>query len=139
MSQGRKYVGARERKRREAFANAIEYLCVNLDPLSSRVADPRWAASIELVKAGTPFDEAWCAAVQLLHDLAEEAGVPGGLGLTTPMRGEGWPAEPVPRATGWVCPGGACSRVRPAKGGEPRPETDPRCELLGRAMRFVGD
>jgi hypothetical protein len=136
---GRAYVtGARERQRREAYQNAVEYLCVNLDELGTLVADPRWADGLKALRSGQPLSAAWCAAVSLLHGLVDDAGVPGGLGLTTPM-GAGWPSGPVPRTKGWVCPGRACSRAQLADGGEPLPRTDPRCELLGRAMRFVGD
>ena len=130
-------MGAREQRLREPYQDAIEYLCVNLEELSAQVGDARWPETVEAVRTGEQFTEAWCAAVRLLHDLAEDAGIPGGLGLTTPM-GTGWPAAPVERTTGWVCPADTCSRVYLSKASDGRPRPEPRCRLLGQAMRFVG-
>ncbi|MFD7861908.1 hypothetical protein [Streptomyces sp. NPDC059783] len=126
-----------ERLRREAYEGAVEYLCAQFALLEEEFGGPDWAGRVGAITSGEPFTEEWYAAVLRLHESLEAGGLPGGLGLTTPMGGTEWPG-PSPRTAGWVCPTGACSRVRRTEGGAPEQDA-PRCALVGRAMRFVGD
>ena len=124
-------MSAKERRRREDHQNAVGYLCVNIAALAAMITEPAWPEEVSAAAAAEPGTDPWYAAVRRLHEIAENAGVPGGLGLTTPM-GHGWPAG-VLRVTGWVCPAGACTRVE-LTGQSP---VAPQCQLLGRAMRLV--
>ncbi|HEV2347135.1 MAG TPA: hypothetical protein VGS97_23755 [Actinocrinis sp.] len=133
-------MGTREHQRREDYQNAVEALCTDLAALNARVKCRLWRPTIETVMSTAPLTDPWYAAVRGLHEMAVAAGVPGGLGLTTPMGRPGWPggdgAAPR-RVCGWVCPKRVCTRVELAGGeaGESKPDTD--CHLLGLAMHFV--
>ncbi|WP_330238518.1 hypothetical protein [Streptomyces sp. NBC_00525] len=127
----------RERLRRQAYEDAVEYLCAEFVSLNEHLGGPEWARTVEAVTSGEPHTESWYAAVRLLHEAVEGAGIPGGLGLTTPMGTQEWPVTGR-RVTGWVCPAHSCSRVQRFEGGGDQPPA-PECALLGRAMRFVTD
>ncbi|MFF2328466.1 MULTISPECIES: hypothetical protein [unclassified Streptomyces] len=126
-----------ERQRREAYRDAVEYLCAQFASLNEQLGGPEWTRAVETITSGEPYTERWYTAVRLLHEAVEDAGVPGGLGLTTPMGVQQWPAAQR-RTTGWVCPNSSCSRVQRSAGG-PEQLPAPECALLGRAMRFVAD
>lgn len=123
-------MSAKERRRRD-HQDAVGYLCVNGASLNAMIADPAWREQVGAVTAAEPGTEPWYTAVRRLHEIAEDAGVPGGLGLTTPM-GHGWPPA-APRVAGWVCPADACTRVELAA----ESPAAPRCDLLGRPLRLV--
>ncbi len=136
-------MGAKERERRKDYQNAVEFLCADLTALEekvAKVADPQWRPAFETVTSAEPFTDPWYAAVRRLHELAENADVPGGLGLTTPMGQYGWPgsggAAPA-RVSGWVCPKDVCTRVelRDDESEESKPDTE--CHLFGGDMRLV--
>lgn len=127
-------MSAKDRRRREDHQNAVEYLCVNLASLSAEIGNPAWPESVEALISVGPSTDAWYTEVRRLHDLAENADIPGGLGLTTPMGPHGWPGgNGTGPVAGWVCPWGACTRVELA---DDMPDP-PRCHLLGQAMRLV--
>lgn len=120
---------------RTAYGDAVEYLCRNAGALRELIGEDRWRAAFAAVRDGARDSPQWRGAVRELHDAAEEAGVPGGLGLRSTMGG-GWPSGPPPRSTGWVCPIDRCARVD-LREGEPLPAT-PECAVAGGPMRLVG-
>lgn len=127
-----------ERRRREDYGNAVEYLCTHLEELSDRVAVGEWFESLKALAGATPFTEPWYAEVRKLHDLSVEKGVLGGLGLTNPMgdtEGTGsldWPGRRQLR--GWVCPADVCTRVElDSETGS----TPPDCLLHTKPMKHV--
>lgn len=133
-------MGVSERQRREDYKKAVEILCADLAALDERVTDPRWRPTIETLTSTEPLTDPWYAAVRLLHEMAEDAASPGGLGLSTTMGQHGWPggggAEPR-RVSGWVCPERVCTRVELPVGEPEESMPDTECHLFGGAMRFV--
>ena len=119
----------------EAYADAAGYLCLHEAELREAVGEQCWAASVPVITTAEPSSTPWREAIRAVHDAAEAAGIPGGLGLRFTM-GDGFPPAPAPRSSGWVCPGGSCSRVvlREASGAQP---PDPQCTLAGQPMRLV--
>ncbi|WP_327675261.1 hypothetical protein [Kitasatospora sp. NBC_00458] len=99
-------------KERRLFEDAVEYLCRNAEALRELVGPAHWDAPFARVRDGDPATGAWRDAVRDLHEAAEDAGIPGGIGLRTTMGAVGdWPGGPVPRSVGWICPTGRCARV----------------------------
>lgn len=122
----------REAKVRRDYEEAVGYLCRNAGDLRAAIGSSRWESAITVIRDDDPLSTQWQDAVLGLHQAAEAAGIPGGLGLRFPMNG--FPAGPPPRTVGWVCPGERCARV------ELRDEPDadaPRCTLSERPMRLV--
>ncbi len=137
-------MGVRGRGSREAYEQAFEYLCRYLGDLDEQIGTEAWKQSLDAARATEPDTDDWRRAIRELHEIAERAGIPGGLGLTVPMGVQTWPPGPAPHPTGWICPTGACSRVElstsaPSGAAPARVKPAPRCVLLGRPMRFVGD
>ncbi|MFF7613251.1 hypothetical protein [Streptomyces lavendulae] len=136
-------------KARRVYEEAVEYLCRNLDALRELIGPGLWEAPFAAVRDGDPASDDWRAAVRALHEAAEAAGIPGGLGLSATMGVGGWPSGPTPRSVGWVCPTGRCARVDlredpvpPTAVPDPVPvpvPVPPACVLAGRPMRLVGD
>ncbi|MGV5033353.1 hypothetical protein ACVB8X_12600 [Streptomyces sp. NRAIS4] len=93
------------------YEDAVDYLCRNADALRELIGPALWEAPFAVVRDGDPATDEWRAAVRALHDAAEAAGIPGGLGLRATMGVGDWPPGPPPRSVGWVCPTGRCSRV----------------------------
>ena len=120
---------------RRVYENAVEYLCRNADAVRELIGPALWEASFAVVRDGDPSTAAWRDAVRALHQAAEAAGIPGGLGLSITMGVGEWPSGPTPRSVGWVCPTGRCGRVD-LREGATAPET-PACALAGRPMRLV--
>ncbi|MGW7002417.1 hypothetical protein ACWGCW_06225 [Streptomyces sp. NPDC054933] len=121
-------------KARKVYEEAVEYLCRNIDSLRELIDPTLWAASFAVVQDGDPSSGEWRDAVRDLHNAAEAAGIPGGLGLHSTMGGGGWPASPTSRSVGWVCPTGRCARV------DLRGEAisnAPQCALADQPMRLV--
>lgn len=121
----------------DAYADAAGYLCLHGAEVRPTVGEQCWAATVPVITSARPSSAEWRAAIHALHDAMEAAGVPGGLGLRFTM-GDGFPPPPAPRSTGWVCPGGQCSRVvllDAAEAGAAPP--DPPCTLADRPMRLV--
>lgn len=135
----------RGRGSREAYEQALEYLCRHFADLDGEIGTEAWKQNLDAARAAGPGTDDWRSAIRELQKLAEQAGIPGGLGLTTPMGIDAWPPRRTPRPTGWVCPTERCSRVELSTGEQPsraataRVKPAPRCMLLGQAMRFVGD
>ncbi|MFI6154708.1 hypothetical protein ACIBCA_18695 [Kitasatospora sp. NPDC051170] len=128
------------RRQRQEYQEAVAYACAEFADLEAEVG-AGWAPAIETVRAGEPGSAQWYEAVRHLHRLAEEAGIPGGLGLTGVMGAHDWLQAPPP-VTGWVCPNGACERVQRAERGQlgqngQAGQTAPECRLLARPMRHV--
>ncbi|MCX5563148.1 hypothetical protein [Streptomyces sp. NBC_00038] len=123
-------------KARRVYEDAVEYLCRNVEAVRELVGPGPWEASFAVVRDGDPSAGEWRDAVRALHNAAEEAGVPGGLGLRSTMGVGEWPAGPTPRSAGWVCPTGRCARVD-LRMGAGAPDT-PTCSLAGRPMHLVG-
>ncbi|MEV6974210.1 hypothetical protein [Kitasatospora sp. NPDC093806] len=98
-------------KAQRVYEDAVEYLCRNTAALRELVGAARWDGPFAVVRDAEPAGDAWREAVRTLHEAAEEAGIPGGIGLRTTMGVGDWPAGPPPRSTGWVCPTGRCARV----------------------------
>ncbi|MFC7259087.1 hypothetical protein [Streptomyces lutosisoli] len=119
---------------RRVYENAVEYLCRNVDAVRELIGPALWEAPFAVVRDGDPSTGAWRDAVRALHNAAEAAGIPGGLGLSITMGSSVWPSGPTPRSVGWVCPSGRCARVDLREGAVP--ET-PECALAGRPMRLV--
>lgn len=119
----------------DAYADAAGYLCRYEADVREAVGEQIWAAHIPVITSADPGSEAWRDALRAVHEAAEAAGIPNGLGLHTPMGG-GFPAPPTPRSSGWVCPIGSCSRVvlRDALAEDP---AEPPCGLADRPMRLV--
>jgi len=138
-------VDARGRGSREAYEQALEYLCRYFGDLDEQIGTEAWKQSLDAARAAEPDTDEWRRAIRELHGIAERAGIPGGLGLTTPMGAQTWPPGRPPRPTGWVCPTEVCSRVELSMGAQSagaapaRVKPSPRCVLLDRPMRFVGD
>ena len=86
--------------------DAVEFLCVNIASLNTEISDPAWPASVKALTSAEPFADAWYRLrIRQLHEIAEDADVPGGLRLTTP-HGPHWPGgPPVPRVAGGSAPG----------------------------------
>jgi hypothetical protein len=125
-------MNAKER-RREDYQNAVEFLCVNLAELNSAISDPGWPPAVDALRSAPPQTDAWYTSIRRLHDIAEDAKIPGGLGLTTPMSTRDWPGQPANRVAGWVCPSRFCTRVVLTDD----PGAVPRCDLTERDLRFV--
>jgi hypothetical protein len=89
-----------------------------------------------VVREGDPATVEWREAVGTLHDAAEAAGIPGGLGLRPTLGVGDWPSGLTPRSVGWVCPTGRCARVDLRDDRDAAHET-PMCALTGQAMRVV--
>jgi hypothetical protein len=96
-------------KSNDAFQDAAGYLCQHAAEVRPAVGDACWTAAIPVITGTEPSSAAWREAIRAVHDAAEAAGIPGGLGLRFTMGG--FPDPPPPRSSGWVCPGGSCSRV----------------------------
>jgi hypothetical protein len=127
-------VRSKERRRREDHQNAVEFLCVNIASLNTDISDPTWPASVKALTSAEPLADAWYTAIRQLHKIAEDADIPGGLGLTTPMGPHDWPGgSRTPPVAGWVCPWDACTRVELAD----RSPAPPQCHLRGLTMRLV--
>jgi hypothetical protein len=129
-------MGERRTHTRRAYEDAVEYLCRNAEALRELIGAEHWREPFAAVRDGAHDTPEWQDAVRELHEAAETAGIPGGLGLRSTMGAGGWPSGPPPRSTGWVCPTGRCGRVD-LREGEPLPET-PLCALAGGPMRLVG-
>lgn len=121
-----------EAKDRTTYQDAVEYLCRHARTLRAMIPQTTWEASFSIVRESDPTTARWRDAVRALHDAAEDAGIPGGLGLQ-PLLG-GFPAGPTPRTIGWVCPAGRCARVELRE--DPTTEA-PQCALSGQPMRLV--
>lgn len=119
----------------DVYADAAGYLCLHEAELREAVGEQCWATSVPVITTAEPSSTPWREAIRAVHDAAQAAGIPGGLGLQHSM-GDGFPPPPAPRSSGWVCPGGSCSRVvlREASGA---PSPDPVCTLAGQPMRLV--
>ncbi|WP_157620853.1 hypothetical protein [Saccharothrix sp. NRRL B-16348] len=122
-------------KARRLYEDAVEYLCRNVDELRELIDSRLWEAHFAVVRSADPAGSEWREAVRALHDAAEAAGIPGGLGLPPTMGVGDWPGGPTPRSVGWVCPTQRCARVDLRDG--VTPET-PTCALAGEPMRLVG-
>ncbi|WP_406452595.1 hypothetical protein OG782_19260 [Streptomyces sp. NBC_00876] len=122
-------------KTRRLYEDAVEYVCRNTDALRELVGPALWDAPFAVVRDETPSTDAWRQAVRALHDAAEAAGIPDGIGLRATMGVGDWPGGPTPRSAGWVCPGGRCARVELREGASPQ---TPACLLAGQPMRLVG-
>ncbi|MFF4350610.1 hypothetical protein [Streptomyces sp. NPDC001530] len=116
------------------YEDAVAYLCRNVDAVRVLIGSALWEAPFAVVQGGDPSTAEWRDAVRALHDAAEAAGIPGGLGLSSTMGVGDWPSAPTPQSVGWVCPTGRCARVDLREGAVP--ET-PSCALAGRPMRLV--
>jgi hypothetical protein len=119
------------------YGEAVEYLCVHARALGERLDAGLWSGAIGVIRDPLAPDEAWHDAVRRLHQAAEDAGIPGGIGLLD-LRGEdspghGFPPPPVERTTGWVCPSGRCTRVE-LRG---HATATPGCDVAGGPMRSV--
>jgi hypothetical protein len=131
-------VSRREEHRREAYQQAVEYLCLQFATLDQEFGGQgEWTRAMGAVRSGEPHTEPWYEAVSRLHATVSER-YDGGLGLTTPMGADRWPVGPVPRSTGWLCPDRSCSRVELADGGANQLRSAPECRLRGEPMRFLG-
>jgi hypothetical protein len=119
------------------YGDAVDYLCRHVHALSERIDGVVWDAAIGTIANADPSGEEWRDAVRRLHDAAEAADVPGGIGLLELRggfsRGGGFPDPPPPRTTGWVCPAGRCTRVELRADQVPTPV----CDLTGKPMRLV--
>lgn len=124
-------------KARRIYEDAVEYLCRNVDAVRELIGPGSWEAPFAVVRDGDPATSEWRDAVRELHDAAETAGIPGGLGLRSTMGPGDWPSGPTPRSAGWVCPTGRCARVDLRPDGAADAEA-PACALTGRPMRLVG-
>lgn len=113
------------------YGDAVDYLCRHIRALSEKIDPVVWRDAIGTIADAEPSGEEWRDAVRRLHEAAEAAGVPGGIGLLE-LRG-GFPGAPVPRTTGWVCPAGRCTRVQLRAG----QMATPACDLTGVPMRLV--
>ncbi len=124
-------------KHQQVFEDAVEYLCRNAGELRELLGPARWDAPFAAVRDTEPATDGWRAAVRALHEAAEEAGIPGGIGLRVTLGVGGWPAGPPHRAVGRVCPTGRCARVDlpddPPSAGGP----DQVCALTGGPLRPV--
>jgi len=119
------------------YGEAVEYLCVHAGALRQKIDVGVWSEAIGVIQDPVTADEAWHDAVRRLHEAAQDAGIPGGIGLLE-LRGEysrryGFPPEPVPRTTGWVCPSRRCTRVELRD----HPTATPACGVAGVPMRLV--
>jgi hypothetical protein len=119
------------------YGEAVEYLCVHARTLRTKIDVGVWSEAIGIIQDPVAADEAWHDAVRRLHEAAEDAGIPGGIGLLE-LRGEfgersGFPPAPVPRTTGWVCPSGRCTRVELRD----HATATPACDVAGVPMRPV--
>ncbi|MFF1418232.1 hypothetical protein [Streptomyces sp. NPDC058280] len=123
-------------KARRVYEDAVEYLCRNVDAVRELIGPDRWDASFAVIRDTDPSADAWRDAVRALHNAAETAGIPGGLGLRSTMGVGDWPSAPTPQSVGWVCPTGRCARVDLHEGATAT-ET-PTCALAVRPMRLVG-
>jgi hypothetical protein len=117
----------------DAYADAAGYLCQHETEVRQLIGEQRWTAAVPVITSAEPSSTAWRDAIRAVHDAMEAEGIQGGLGLRFTM-GDGFPAPPPPRSSGWVCPRGCCSRVvlRDAAA-----TPDPLCALTGRPMRMV--
>ena len=119
---------------RRAYEDAVEYLCRNIGELRPLIGPVVWDAAFPVVRDADPAGARWRDAVRALHDAAESAGVPNGLGLPVSMGVADWPGGPTPLSVGWVCPAHRCARVElRAAVSDPTPV----CELGGGPMRLV--
>jgi hypothetical protein len=119
------------------YEDAVEYLCRHAEALRELIGSAGWDEHFEVVRSTDPATEAWREAVRALHDAADAAGNPGGIGLGVTMGVGPWPAGPPPRSVGWICPTGRCARVdlSDAEAGVRAPE--PHCALAGGPLRQV--
>jgi hypothetical protein len=124
-------------KARRAYEEAVGYLCRHAEDLRAAVDPSCWEPAIAIIRDDDPSSPRWQDAVLGLHQAAEAAGIPGGLGLRFPMNG--FPPRPIPRTAGWVCPHGRCARVelRDEPGTNAPQCAAPQCTLSGRPMRLV--
>ena len=127
----------------DVYAEAAGYLCLHGSEVRKVVGERCWAETVPIITSAQPSSTQWREAIHALHDALEAANVPGGLGLRFTM-GDGFPAPPAPRSSGWVCPRGYCNRVVLADtpGSAPgnptqEPSGEPRCTLTGQPMRLV--
>ena len=121
-------------KARRVYEDAAGYLCRNLDDLRTRIGTTAWGEAFPVVRDGDPDTEEWRQALRDLHDAAEVAGIPGGLGLHSLMGPlPGFPG-PTPRSVGWVCPTRRCALVELRD--DPNQAT-PLCKLSDLPMRLV--
>ncbi|MEV2189795.1 hypothetical protein AB0I02_02165 [Streptomyces phaeochromogenes] len=123
-----------EKKARRMYQHAVEYLCRNADELRELIGPVQWDVPFTRVRDRDSADPEWREAVRALHDAAVAAGIPNGLGLLALRGVVDWPSRPVPRAAGWVCPTGCCSRVDLCDGEAPQ---TPLCALTEQPMRLV--
>jgi hypothetical protein len=119
------------------YGEAVEYLCVHARALREKIDVGVWSEAIGVIKDTVTADEAWHDAVRRLHKAAEDAGMPGGIGLLE-LRGEfsgryGFPSPPVDRTTGWMCPSRRCTRVELRN----HATATPACEVADGPMRPV--
>lgn len=119
------------------YGQAVEYVCVHASDLRRRIGASVWSEAIRVIRDPLTADEAWHDAVSRLHEAAESAGIPGGIGLLE-LLGEdsgrgGFPPPPAERTTGWVCPSGRCSRVELRDHATPTPT----CHVSDKPMRLV--
>lgn len=128
-------VGRSGPKSDAAYADAAGYLCRYETDLRAAVGERIWAEQIPVIATAQPAGQAWREALRAVHDAAAAAGIPNGLGLGNPM-GDGFPAAPTPRSSGWVCPIACCSRVVLRDPLDEAP-ADPLCGLARRPMRLV--
>lgn len=119
----------------DVYSDAAGYLCLHAAQIRAAVGEQCWTAAVPAIVAAEPSGAEWREAIRAVHDAAEAAGIPGGLGLRFTM-GDGFPPPPPPRSSGWVCPAGHCSRVvlRDGPGQDP---AGPLCALTGQPMRLV--
>ncbi len=121
-------------KAHRVYEDAVEYLCRNIDALRELIGPELWETSFATVRDADPATGEWRDAVRELHDAAEAAGIPGGIGLRSTMSAGGWPSAPTPRSVGWICPTGRCARVDLREGAVAQ---TPTCALAGQQMRLV--
>ncbi|MFD7313417.1 hypothetical protein ACFRCX_13945 [Streptomyces sp. NPDC056652] len=116
------------------YEDAVDYLCRNLEELRQLVGPAVWAAAFPVVRDADPSGTEWRDAVRALHEAAEAAGIPNGLGLPATMGVGDRPGAPTARSVGWVCPTRRCARVEPRDGAS---APAPMCDLGGGFMRPV--
>jgi hypothetical protein len=137
-------LGVKASQRDENYRNAVEYLCTHLKELETEVEakgapDDRltWRERLKALAAADGLSEPWYAAVRELHAIVDRAGIPGGIGLSTPMGGR-WPGPTATVISGWACPKqGMCTRIEVHDSAAADATAQPECRLLGRAMRPI--
>lgn len=119
----------------EAYTAAAEYLCLHAASLRASIGDEAWGTAIAAYLDAAPGSGPWRDALRAVHDAAEEAEIPGGIGLRFTM-GPSFPSPPPPRLPGWECPSGRCGRVVLRNTAGPDAPA-PVCGLSGQPMRPV--